>query len=260
VIGTLPPALSRYYESFDAGDMVATAACFTPRATYAIPTSFESESGERRVVVGHALAGYFEGRQPPAHCHDVFFAALDGSVCLLEGYGRDRATSAAVATYAAMAWLAPDGHIDRYLSWGTRWELGQSVTAGSVGTSVDARALLTRYMELLDGGDFEGAAACFADSGRFSRPRLAAAEPDRLMFEGRAAIQANFEARGHSGATHLINHFAQIGQFGMFGGEVVGRPNRPAAAYISAFKVDTVGLIADYRTYFFSPAVPVGRS
>ena len=62
---------------------------------------------------------------------------------------------------------------------------------------------------------------------------------------------------GYSGARHVINHFAQVGQFGMFGGDVVGRPNRPAAAYISAFALDADGLIADYRTYFFSPTVPL---
>jgi hypothetical protein len=231
--------------------VASTAACFAADARYAVPRRFEDESAERHLMTGDEIPAFFHGRSAPHHRHDTTLALTTGSICLLEGQGRDRQDDRSLASYAAVADLDADGRIRTYLAWGTRTALGHQLA--EVGEAPDAADLVAGYMEALDGGAFAKAASFFAEDGAFSRPP-GRGEAARPTFRGRAAIQANFEDRGHSGSRHTIEAFAQVGRHGMFTGRVLGRSDGAAASYISGFTLGD-GVIADYRVHFFLPGI-----
>lgn len=120
--------------------------------------------------------------------------------------------------------------------------------------------IVTTYFQLLAGGDFDGAAACFTEDGFYSHPAYdpGAEGPTggRLEARGRAAIARQFRIRGDRAWTHETVADTVGSRFYVEG---VARDGSgvPVLSFLSV-GVLADGLIASYVAYDSRP--PVGSS
>ncbi|HSV80218.1 MAG TPA: nuclear transport factor 2 family protein [Ramlibacter sp.] len=118
----------------------------------------------------------------------------------------------------------------------------------------DPLALIARYFEELESGNFEAAAACFAENVFYSHPPYRGAPPGspRKEARNRAELLAQFRERGKRSVHHVYQGYV-IGDRGFLSGTSTA-PDGPKASFLSEFKVDGDGLIAYYVAYMSVPA------
>ena len=118
----------------------------------------------------------------------------------------------------------------------------------------DPLALIARYFEELESGNFEAAAACFADNVFYSHPpyRGAPAGSPRKEASSRAELLAQFRERGRRTVRHVYRGYV-IGDRGFLSGTST-TPDGPTASFLSEFKVNADGLIDYYVAYISVPA------
>jgi hypothetical protein len=112
---------------------------------------------------------------------------------------------------------------------------------------VDAPAL-RRYYADLDAGDFEGAAACFAEDAVYIRPAMptpGSAERPLEFVRGRDSVLDFFRARGKRAHHHEIRALAVNGRECGLEGVVLGGDG-PPQVFLASATLDDDGLIARY--------------
>lgn len=124
--------------------------------------------------------------------------------------------------------------------------------------NVTAQTVIERYFRALEGGDVQGAAACFAEDAVYSHPAYLA--PDgtttggRLDVRGRRAIEDLLTERGNRPVTHVLTSVASANDVLFVEGVVHDDGGTVYASFVSVGRLDAVGLIEHYSAY---TAVPV---
>jgi hypothetical protein len=204
-----------------------------PSVTYAFGADPADECAPRTLVTGReaafaALEGELAGGQAA-----IETCAVDGRDCLVE------VGVPGLATIGASLRLDRAGAIERVLSFRTR-PVGRrpGVDAG------DAQAVLATYLERLEEGDFEGAAACFSADVLYSHPPYAPGG-ERFERHGREDLLAAFVARGPRSWRHRVLTCVQQGGECLVEGDVEG-----LGVWLSSFSLDEQGLISRYCSFY----------
>lgn len=112
-----------------------------------------------------------------------------------------------------------------------------------------ARHIVCEYLAALDEGDFDRAAACFAEDGIYCVPTAPGssleANDGAHWCEGRAAIRAHFARRGVLPIRHEIDSILIDGDQAAVRGTVALDDTR-AAVFLSWAQVDAAGLLSRY--------------
>lgn len=126
---------------------------------------------------------------------------------------------------------------------------------------MDLPALLHRYFDSLEAGDFSNAAVCFTDSARYSHPPYADEPPGAPRHEalGSEEILRLFERRGTRTTRHEVTAIAQTGARCFISGIVkdsVGGRDEVVASFVSEAVVDeAASQFVEYVAYSSRPAV-----
>lgn len=257
----VPDAVSGYYRALDEHRFRAATEAFSEDVLYAVPPLGSIETAPRVETVGRAgLLAWFEDRGPRAWVHDVQLCAVDGPTCLLEGVSHDTGDGRVLASFVASLRLAGDGTIARYLAWGTTPALTPSPGEAAPVTDpgADAGAVLGRYFDALDAGDFEAAAACFSGDVTYSHPpyrHTGIVGDRRVEIRGRDALLANFRARGRQSFDHHVLACLQRGPHCLVEGRVENIPGGRSGSFVSSFTLDGDGLVRRYVSFYCEPAV-----
>lgn len=259
----VPGAVADYYRALDRHDLVRATEAFSEDALYAVPPLGSIETAPRVATVGRAaLLAWFEDRGPRTWVHDVLLCTVDGPACLLEGVSHDTGDGRVLASFVASLRLAGDGTIARYLAWGTTPAVTPSPADAAPATdpTADAGAVLGRYFDALDTGDFDAAAACFSPDVVYSHPpyRHTGIDGDRRVeLRGRAALLANFRARGRQSFDHRLLACVQRGPHCLVEGRVENIPGGRDGSFVSSLTLDGDGLVRRYVSFYCEPAVRV---
>ena len=260
VIGDpLPAALGVYYDAIDSGRMDDAVAAFAAGVVYAVPRAGAEETEPRVVRQGReALLALFRERGRKPWRHVVKLCVIEGKEFMLEGVVADD-SGTETATFIASGRLAADGVIERYLVFSSRGTLAIPVDLDPGVVPNDAPRLIDAYFHALDDGRFADAAACFSEDVVYSHPpykHSGISDPDRVVFRGRAALEAGFNQRGVIELGHEIYVMVQRGPHCMFEGAVTGLPNGGAASFVSSMSLAADGTIRRYLSYYTDPALP----
>jgi len=253
----LPAALGAYYSSLDDGRFEAAADAFTPDAHYAVPLAGPETQPRVETTGRDAILRRFEARGAQPYRHVVDLCTVDGDECLVEGV-TVAANGAKSLSFVASATLR-DGLIARYLAFactGARDPVPTDVPIDAA--PADADAVLHRYFDALDRGDFEAAADCFSSDVLYSHPpyRHTAIDSDRRVeFRGRDELRAAFAARGRQTFGHRILTGIQRGPHAIVEGAVFDLPDGGSGSFISSLSLDAAGSIRRYVSFYCEPVV-----
>ena len=120
----------------------------------------------------------------------------------------------------------------------------------------DRARIALHYLQELEAGRAASAAACFAENAIYSVPPRCESS-DRITVQGRAAIEAVFDARGTNSARHRTDVLAicEHGCHAMLDGSVTGLPGGVTSTFMSSVTLDNAGLIARYVARICVPGV-----
>jgi hypothetical protein len=182
---------------------------------------------------------------------DVLASVADGDDVLVEGR-----TVAADGTPDAtiLASVRGEERVGRALVYACPLVDPSPTWADAAPSSGDARAMVDRYFELLDGSDFEGAAACFSDDVLYSHPPYGPGLP-RAEFRGYDELLAGFRNRGPKpDRAHTILRSPQAGRECLLEGYTVDLP--VGGSFIASLSLGDDGRIRRYVAVYCEPVVP----
>jgi ketosteroid isomerase-like protein len=250
-----PAAVGALLDALRDDDLDAAAAAVPEGALSALPGPDGPETAPRVIArdpaaLRRALQAAFRGRRPEV----LVCVAPSARDCLLEGRLVD-ATGTPVETFLASYQLR-DGRIARQLVYtcplvepSRTWNGASPVDAPG-----DARAIVGRYFEHLDAGEFEAAAECFSPNALYSHPPYGPGQP-RAEFRGRDELLAGFRRRGPKpDRAHHIDLSPQLGTECFLEGYTIDEPR--GGTFISSLSLDTDGLIQRYLAVYCEPIVP----
>lgn len=118
--------------------------------------------------------------------------------------------------------------------------------------------IIRTYLDALERGDFDEAAACFSQNARYSHPAYGE-EPlgsPRHESWGRAAIREQFERRGRRPTRHELSPFVQDGESVYLTGLARNDRGDLLGSFIVSAVLDAeTGEIAEFASYVSVPAV-----
>jgi ketosteroid isomerase-like protein len=256
VVGDRPPgAVAQLYAHAARGDLKEAVRGFTPHATYSFGTDESDERGARAVAQGHAEIAAAVGVDLTGRIPRLLVCVRQGPDCLVEGKLVDSG-GRHVATFAASFQLDDGGGIARAVTYRTTpVQPSTSWAHAPVATAADARHALERYLSLLEGGDFEGAAHCFAADVVYAYPQAEPGAP-RPVYVGRSELLGAFVERGRRAWRHRLLTSVQRGRDCIAEGDVLGLEAGRTGGWISSLTLDDDGLISRYCTFYAEPALP----
>jgi hypothetical protein len=228
-----------------------------PGAMVALPPTAGSERAGRRQVSGPEAAQALTGdRREFGSWQPVFLAAhsdrIYGEFLEVNPAGGSPQTSASV-----MAVMAPGPSVFRLTVFRHAYVPDQPpARAGNRRASQDGAWIALHYLQELEAGRAAPAAACFAEGAIYSVPPRDESS-DRITVQGRAAIEAVFNARGTNSARHRTDRLASCahGCHAMLDGAVTGLPGGVTSTFMSSVTLDDAGLIARYVARICVPGV-----
>jgi hypothetical protein len=248
----LPVALDAYLEAISRGDYDQAVRHADGQILSAMPPLDEQEETDpRRQVTG--------AKELRAVLPDSFGGA---ALTLLAAAGTDnhwlvegRIESASAQTFVGSFTLRGD-RLARQLVY--RCQLVEPPPVdrpAATGNRHDARAVVDRYFDRLDKGDFSGAVACFSADVLYSHPPYSPGA-GRAEFQGADELLAGFERRGvKPNRHHVLLVSPQNGPDCLIEGHTVDPPH--GSSFISSFSLDEDGLIKRYLALACRPSVPV---
>jgi len=251
-----PAAVGTLLEALRAGDLDAAAAAVPDGAISALPGAGGPETAPRviardsRTLRSAMEPAFGDGRRAEV----LAYVAAGDENCLLEGRLID-AQGIAVETFLASFQL-DGGLIARQLVYtcplvepSRTWE-----ATGAGGPPGDARAVVDRYFQHLDAGEFEAAAECFSADTLYSHPPYGPGQP-RAEFHGRDELLAGFRRRGVKPVRlHHIDLSPQHGAECFLEGFTIDEPR--GGTFISSLSLDAEGRIQRYLAVLCEPVVP----
>jgi ketosteroid isomerase-like protein len=250
------PAVTPFLAALATGDLDAVASAVAPDILAALPTP-GSETAARAISTDRAglLAGlkvaFGEPATMTAHV-DVQVARGTDDV-LLEGHLSTTQAPAPTATWLASLQIV-DGAIARLLVFTCPPVEPSRTWTIEMATPGDARAVVDRYFEHLDRGEFQAAVECFSADALYSHPPYQAGAP-RAEFRGHAELLSGFERRGvKPDRTHRIDVAVQHGpDYLLEGCTTDGSGSR---TFMSSVALDSRGLIQRYVAVASASMVP----
>jgi hypothetical protein len=250
-----PVAVATLLDALRAGDLDAAAAAVPDGALSALPGGDGPETAPRVIAQdARTLRGALEPAFGGRRAEVLVCVTAGGDDCLLEGRLVD-AHGIAVETFLASFQLR-GGRIARQLVYSCplvepskTWDGG-----GSSDAPGDARAIVDRYFQHLDAGEFEAAAACFSRDALYSHPPYGPGQP-RAEFRGRDELLAGFRRRGlKPDRAHHIDLSPQRGPECFLEGYTIDEPR--GGTFISSLSLDAGGLIQRYLAVYCEPIAP----
>ena len=256
VVGDPPPgAVAQLSAHAGRGDLSEAVRGITPHAVYSFGTDESDERGSRAVAHGYAEIAAAVGVDLTGRIPRLLVCVRDGPDCLVEGKLVDSG-GRHVATFAASFQLDDGGGMARAVTYRTTpVQPATSWAHAPVASAADARHALERYFSLLEAGDFEGAAHCFAADVVYAYPQ---AEPgaQRPVYLGRSELRRAFVELGRRAWRHRLLTSVQRGRDCIAEGEVLGLEAGRTGGWISSLTLDGEGLISRYCTFYAEPALP----
>jgi hypothetical protein len=254
----VPQVLSDFWRHLAARRHETAGACFAPRGVHAAAPRLSDETAPRRVAVGpEQIAEQLADDPLGGRTVVPLLCVSDGPDTLVEAEIHDGGR--AVATLVCSVRTGAAGRIERYLAFacrGARDPLPADVPHDCA--PADAAAVVHDYFDLLDRGDFAGAAAQFSTDVLYSHPpyrHTGIVDPDRIEFRGRPALQAAFDTRGKASFGHDVIVLIQRGPHCLFEGGVHSLPNEGTGSFISSLSLAADGTIRRYVSFFCEPGI-----
>ncbi len=247
----LPAALDAYLEAISRGDYDEAVRHADGRILSAMPPLHEQEETDpRRVLTGtEALRGVLPESFPGALT--LLAAAGTDNHWLVEG----RIESATAQTFVGSFTLSGDRLTRQLLYRCQLVEPPPADRAPATGNQHDARAVVDRYFNRLDEGDFSAAVACFSADVLYSHPPYSPGA-GRAEFRGADELLAGLERRGvKPHRHHVLLVSPQNGPDCLIEGYSVDQPH--GSSFISSCSLDDAGLIKRYLAVACRPIVPL---
>ncbi len=245
----LPVAIDAYLDAIATGDFDAGVLHTDAQVISALPPGTEAaENAPRLEVVGRdALRSALPGSFGDSGL-TVLAAAGAGEHWLVEG----RIEGEPSETFAA-GFTLRDDLIARQLVF--RCQLVEPPPIAAADTAVtehDARAMVDRYFDRLETGDFPAAVACFSADGLYSHPPYSPGA-GRAEFRGSEELLAGFNHRGVRSVRHRLLVSPQNGADCLIEGLTDDEPQ--GGSFISSLSLDEDGRIKRYLALFCQPIV-----
>ena len=126
---------------------------------------------------------------------------------------------------------------------------------GGPATVAEGELILVNYLDLLEAGHAEAAAACFSEDAVYSSPPVPAGNGRRGLAVGRSAIHQWFVVRGVNEARHHVEAVATDGAGRFLVDGWVSGITAGDGSFFSSFWVDSDGLICRYVAILRIPRV-----
>lgn len=253
-----PPSVAGYYAALDEGNLDAAAACFALDAVFALPPRGGNEVDPRLVIDGQAdVRKFLHSVGVWSNPHRLVLCAVDGSSCLVEGLVEEAETRRMLHGFATSVQLDASGQIARYLSYQYQPARPPQLHP-ELPRHGDACAVVQRYLDALDDGRFDAAAACFSEDVVYSHPPYQHSgihNEQRIEFRGRDALLAGFKQRGPTSYGHRIEICLQRGPHCLLEMLIFDLPEGGQGSAIASLSLDEEGTIARYVAFYCEPAI-----
>jgi len=249
-----PAAVGTLLDALRDGDLDAAAAAVPDGAISALPAADGPETAPRVLARDpRALRAALEPTFGQGRRAEVLAGVTPSpDDCLVEGRLVD-SQGVAVETFLASFQLS-GGRIARQLVYRCPLVEPSRSWDAPIDRPGDARAVVDRYFERLDAGEFEAAAECFSSDALYSHPPYGPGQP-RAEFRGHDELLAGFERRGvKPDRLHHIDLSPQHGAECFLEGYTIDEPR--GGTFISSLSLDADGLIQRYLAVYCEPIVP----
>jgi hypothetical protein len=244
----LPVAIEGYLDAIATGDFGAAVLHTDPQVMSALPPDAQAaENAPRLKITGRdALHSALPGSLGDCGL-TVLVTAGAGEHWLVEG----RVEGEPAETFAASFTLREE-LIARQLVFRCQLVEPPPAPADSAASRHDARAIVDRYFDRLEAGDFPAAGACFSADGLYSHPPYSPGA-GRAEFRGTEELLAGFNRRGVRSVRHRLLVSPQNGAECLIEGLTDDTPQ--GGSFISSLSLDENGLIKRYVALFCQPIV-----
>lgn len=244
----LPVAIDDYLDAIATGNFDAAVLHTDPQVTSALPPDARAaENASRLEITGRdALRAALPGSLGDSGL-TLLAAAGDGDHWLIEG----RLEGDPAETFAASFTLRQN-LIARQLVFRCQLVEPPPAPGSSAAAGHDARAMVDRYFDRLEAGDFPAAVACFSADGLYSHPPYSPGA-GRAEFRGSEELLAGLHRRGVRSVRHHLLVSPQSGAECLIEGLTDDEPH--GGSFISSLSLDEDGLIKRYVALFCQPIV-----
>lgn len=245
----LPVAIDAYLDAIATGDFDAAVFHADAQVRSALPPGAgAAENASRRELVGREALRSALPVSLGESGLTLLVAAGAGEHWLVEG----RIEGEPAETFAASFTLRGD-LIARQLIFRCQLVEPPPIATGeTAGTEHDARAIVDRYFDRLETGDFPAAVACFSADGLYSHPPYSPGA-GRAEFRGSEELLGGFNRRGVRSVRHRLLVSPQNGADCLIEGLTDDEPQ--GGSFISSLSLDADGRISRYLALFCQPIV-----